>query len=50
MRVEKVMAQVIYPQEIIQLLRKTTSASGPLIAKLFILLNASDKFLCEETK
>lgn len=50
MRVEKVMAQVIYLQEIIQLLHKTTSASGPLIAKLFILPNASDKCVCEETK
>lgn len=50
MRVEKVMAQVIYLQKIIQLLHKTTSTSGPLIAKLLILPNASDKFLCEETK
>lgn len=50
MGVEKVMFQVIYLQEIIQLLRKTTSASGPLIAKLFILSNATEKCLFEETK
>lgn len=48
--VEKVVFQVIYLQEIIRLVRKTTSASGPLIAKLFILSNTTEKCLSEETK
>lgn len=46
----KVMFQVIYLEEIIQLLLKTISASGLLITKLFILCNATEKCLFEERK
>lgn len=52
MEVEKIMFKLIYLHEIIQLLLKTTSGPGPLIAKLltFFLMQQKIAYLKKQNK